>query len=339
MGGKKAIGEHPSRGRRFTGISRRGGHSTVHRGYDTPNSDEEGSIPAMQEFSLFSQFDISPDRFGILQNDISSDEKTEKHSPTPTKTPSSPLPPKLYGQSEGISNVYIMNEIQKLQHTVYNLVSAFGRLEYEFYTSMNSLYYYGGASPNACPHTSSPSPKVDEPDKGDGNLSLKKLHERLSTLEGRHRSMQSKISQLDNIYGRSSEAWAKNIKRYAEFESRNSLSNGSTVAGDTKHLKGRLEKLSQHISDERSNDKGHNERKDAADTLRKEVLAEQPRTDAVVDPGTRDFLHSEEVDPNDMVPSERTTGSDEIRSHENQSISQDKVHKSTRTKNATADYT
>jgi hypothetical protein len=243
MGGKKPIGEHPSRGhlqRRFTSIARRGAHT--HRGYFDYGSkfDENESmvVPVIQEFSLFSEFDISPDRFGILSKEIdkenlySKEEKLETVTVPPFKSGivDNIFGPKAlskeeeeeeeeeeegeeeYGPSTG-------NQVEALQMTVFHLSNALERLEYQFYAAMNNIYCFGVPVPlptategvSVTTTTAQHSSPSVTPDESTSAL-LKRVNERLSTLEGRQKTIQSKISQLDNLYGQSTQAWGKSIR-------------------------------------------------------------------------------------------------------------------------------
>lgn len=238
MGGKKPIGEHPSRGhlqRRFTSISRRGGHT--HRTYD-PASDENEyhNVPVIQEFSLFSEFDISPDRFGILSNKISTEKeeednelkngKVEAVSPfqsgitdnifyTPQGSSSTAHHHPSAATSSPTSQTLPPPQLEMLQMTVYHLTAALERLEFQFYAAMNNLYCYGLPLQQHIPQqepSQTPTPSTfTSNDETNGNL-IKKINERLSTLEGRQKIIQGKISQLDNLYGQTAQAWGKSIR-------------------------------------------------------------------------------------------------------------------------------
>jgi hypothetical protein len=245
MGGKKPIGEHPSRGhlqRRFTSIARRGAHT--HRGYNfeygSKMDENENVVPVIQEFSLFSEFDISPDRFGILSKQIDKEKFYSKEDKLETVV----VPPFQSGigenifrpeqqtsqeggaeEEEGEEEDYAPcegNQVEILQMTVFHLTSALERLEYQFYAAMNNIYCFGvpvpltptpGTAPGATTgsaalSTSSPPVATEE----STSSLLKRVNERLSTLEGRQKTIQSKISQLDNLYGQSTQSWGKSIR-------------------------------------------------------------------------------------------------------------------------------
>lgn len=203
MGGKKPIGEHPSRGhlqRRFTSTFRRGGHR--HHG-DGSAVDDDGAPVVQQEFSLFSQFDSTPNRFGIL----TANDKTELRT---HNVDVSHLP------MEEKNDINVISEIHSLQCNMGTLIAAFERLQYDFYSSTNQAYMYGmyqvqGESFRGSLFPNMPS---EEPQQNpDFEQVVKRINERLSTLEGRQKSIQSKISQLDSLYGQSSSSWSKSIKK------------------------------------------------------------------------------------------------------------------------------
>jgi hypothetical protein len=250
MGGKKPIGEHPSRGhlqRRFTGVTRRGGHT--HRGnYWDPKSpfddDNPNIVPVIQqEFSLFSEFDLSPDRFGILSkqtmdhkvSDLKDEIKIEnvttfclENNMLPSQTTqgeplTSTTQPQVHQQPVG--EYESQSHVEMLQMTVFHLTSALERLEFQFYAAMNNLYCYGlpthhqpqqqfpqqqlhQQAPRA---SSSPTTATASGEESSSNM-IKRINERLSTLEGRQKIIQSKVSQLDNLYGQTTQAWGRSIK-------------------------------------------------------------------------------------------------------------------------------
>jgi hypothetical protein len=249
MGGKKPIGEHPSRGhlqRRFTGVTRRGGHT--HRGnYWDPKSpfdDHENPniVPVIeQEFSLFSEFDLSPDRFGILNkqtleqhkvSDLKDEIKIEnvttfclQNNMLPSQTsqgqslPSTSQPHHIH-QQEQIEEYGGQSHVEMLQMTVFHLTSALERLEFQFYAAMNNLYCYGlpthhqpyQPQPQQVTGGSSSPTTMTVPNEESSSSMIKRINERLSTLEGRQKIIQSKISQLDNLYGQTTQAWGRSIK-------------------------------------------------------------------------------------------------------------------------------
>lgn len=104
--------------------------------------------------------------------------------------------------------------------TVFHLTSALERLEFQFYAAMNNLYCYGlpthhqpyQPQPQQSPGCA-PSPTTTTlPNEESSSNVIKRINERLSTLEGRQKIIQSKISQLDNLYGQTTQAWGKSIK-------------------------------------------------------------------------------------------------------------------------------
>ena len=58
-----------------------------------------------------------------------------------------------------------------------------------------------------------------------------RLHERLSTLEGRQSAIQSKISQLDNIFGSSTGLWSRNVKKFQDFYDRVTQNQPQSIPG------------------------------------------------------------------------------------------------------------
>jgi hypothetical protein len=203
MGGKKPIGEHPSRGhlqRRFTSTFRRGGHR--HHGDGT--TEEEDAVPVVQqEFSLFSQFDSTTNRFGILTTTEQKSNIVE--SPAMTHLP-----------LEDKNEINVVSEIHSLHCNMSTLIAAFERLQYDFYNTANHAYMYSmqphADLSSAMGYPSAPAESSSYPDP-DHEAVVKRINERLSTLEGRQKSIQSKISQLDILYGSSTSSWSKSIKK------------------------------------------------------------------------------------------------------------------------------
>ena len=213
MGGKKPIGEHPSRGhlqRRFTTALRRGGH---HRAHVDAATEEYEVTPVTQEFSLFSQFDSSPNRFGILSRGENSDAPDRK-----VESVLSVSAPVHVQEEEKLSDYNIMGEIHSLQYNMSVLIAAFERLQYDFYGGANQAYMYGmyqdptGVLPTGMEFRGESTGLGRSDISASDSPALKKINERLSTLEGRQKAIQSKISQLDSLYGPNSTTWAKTIK-------------------------------------------------------------------------------------------------------------------------------
>lgn len=203
MGGKKSIGENRNRGHlhhRFTGS--RGGHS---RAYS--ESTDASQIPpvAMQEFSLFSQFDVS-DQFRKLKND-----ENVIQSIDPIKDDMDDF----------------RNQLATLDDKINFIGNCLSGLEQNFYNAMNQIIYNQGTMSG-----------VNQPWRYDQPISnpvptneqdSKKIAERLSTLEGRQNVIQSKIAQLDLLYGQSASAWSRNIKAILACQTINSNEKDATT--------------------------------------------------------------------------------------------------------------
>lgn len=234
MGGKKAIGENRNRGHlhhRFTG---RGGYP-ITRGIHGMDSSilDSPSIPIMQEFSLFAQFDVT-EKF----RDNARTKDSDLNEPTPFSLPgfahmseqvekieqTMELSPKDEFETE-----QLYERIMMLENHVQHLTTALQFFESNFYHSMNNLYYMGfqpmnyhnGHGPSNQPQSYPPvnyeqqqmpqQPFVYPVNEVDNTL--KKLSERVSTLEGRQSVTQSKLAHLDTIYGPTAGAWSRSIKQ------------------------------------------------------------------------------------------------------------------------------
>jgi hypothetical protein len=207
MGGKKSLGENRNRGHlhhRYTGhAGKRGGYGHgVARGGNVDDILSDGTlggpVPISQEFSLFSQFDVS-DRFRQMKS-----ESEEKHS-------ISQFDPIVTAEDGGKSDQTA--RLDALEDQLISIGNSLAYLEQSFYSAMNHLFYMGytnGMTPlSPFPHMSA-YPLHTSAMNDD---TMKKLGDRLKTVEGRQNVIQSKIAQLDLLYGSTPSAWAKNIKK------------------------------------------------------------------------------------------------------------------------------
>lgn len=196
MGGKKPLGAQPNRGHLHNRSASRGHAShRMSRPVD-PASSSSGGDPLLQEFSLFSQANSK-----LWNKDISSVAAISTPIPErPTLTPnrvSTPL---------NLTSDSLDVQVSSLRDEIDNIKIAMEYMDNEFRASLAHISnimlawepyfpgYYNGALPAA-------------------QLDTKKLSDRIATLEGRQKSMQSKISHLDQLYGTSTAAWAKSIKQ------------------------------------------------------------------------------------------------------------------------------
>lgn len=138
-------------------------------------------------------------------------------------------------------NARLEEDVQNLHETVNNMAQAMERLQFEHCSIMQQLHQswqfmhmqlYGQSG--CFPHIGSQTGETvssqtsdicseDRPGNVKGSTDnnaeeIKKLKERLCTIEGRHKTVQGKVSQLDKIYGPTSAAWGKHIKALLQDE-------------------------------------------------------------------------------------------------------------------------
>jgi len=189
MGGKKPIGSNVSRGGCHS-LSRGGGH---HHSSGREESTAEQPLQALEEFSIFSTL------------------------PWLMRAPSSGLlvDHQQYNMQGFVElDSYPRNAHQQQleqppsHHEVHTLQDSVRRIEEEVSGMSNRLLILENAYAE---------------DKEVTSSALQRLVERVSTIEGRQSAVQSKVSQLDNLFGSSSQNWTKGVKVLKEV-----LSSAST---------------------------------------------------------------------------------------------------------------
>lgn len=262
MGGKKPVGDHPSRGSYFRRLhTGRGGHHTSDAPQDHCHQphcslDSEGDVPTYQDFSLFSAFSSSNRFGGILSaNTDSADTETDTgpgnfdRSSHSTVGGVTMLHQAQQREEHGAAqytallaqNSRLESAVQQLQEHVMYLSQAMERLSYEhgvvvqqtqqswqfMYAQLCAHGVSGVSSPpiqrvpagkvgdKAVASSTAPAPSRKEGEDGveaEVAEELRRLKERLCTVEGRHKMVQGKVSQLDKLYGTTSAAWGRRIK-------------------------------------------------------------------------------------------------------------------------------
>ena len=301
MGGKKPVGDHPSRGSYFRRIhTTRGGHhggsTELQQGHGeigVEGGDRE--VPVYQEFSLFSAFSSS-DRFGGLletNNTSHSDNRNSLTSDTISNEfhdlhNSSNLVIGTYKEDDKVvetgppttaqysalleKNEQLEIAFQRLQDTVCDMSQAMDRLNYEHslivqqlqqswqFIHMHLCYPGEKSYPNihstegslpTTPCASGPLAYTTEEDMSltqttgeqpnretalvEITEDIRKLKERVCTVEGRHKMVQGKVSQLDKLYGTTSASWGRHIKEILQQNASNAISHkeSSSCCGET----------------------------------------------------------------------------------------------------------
>lgn len=188
MGGKKTVGAHPTRGHY---------HNTNTTSRPHQVSDSVADIPFTQEFSLFCADIIGDNPAPVISSNS---------MPPPTRgdqlgaaSHSAFLgnwfhtPVSAWGEERGSQAQLtdLESQIQVLRQSVQNLEVSIAS---------------EGTVAAAESHTA-------HPPSSKHSQEMKRLVELLKTVEGRQKSIQSKISHLDNVFGPSAAAWAHGTER------------------------------------------------------------------------------------------------------------------------------
>lgn len=223
-------------------------HSCQHEPLVFETDSAENEVPDYQEFSLFSALS-SVNRFGDFlstSREVSCDAEKElstNESGIDTeafKERNQEAFVRSFRSHDSSYDVLLKrNEqlecsIQRLEETIHGMSQQIERLNYEHglmvqqlqqsWHFMHSQFY--NQESISCrgymePKTYFQRKDVDFAGANDAQhvhkdmdivVEIRKLNERLSTLEGRHKLIQGKVSQLDKIYGPTSTAWGKHIK-------------------------------------------------------------------------------------------------------------------------------
>ena len=198
MGGKKTVGAHPTRGHY---------HNTTTSGRSHPaTGDSAAEIPFTQEFSLFCA-DVISDTSSTAGGQVGGGISTATALPpfkgdhmSLAQSTTSPFgqwyhsPESTWGGDLHVSRSQVADlesQVEALRQAVHNLEASIG----------------DGAT------DAGPEGAKKVPGGGKQLQETKRLLELLKTVEGRQKSIQSKISHLDNVFGPSAAAWAQGTER------------------------------------------------------------------------------------------------------------------------------
>ena len=219
MGGKKPINADISRG---SCRSRRGRHD--HHGKATQSSiTDHPTYSDKNEFSLFSSF--------WILDSLGQDEVSKSISYIATATPIPSTTDVIINDVETITadnNDNASDEFKKLSKRLDKIYETLNKLENKYNTKFptnqeedTSLFstHSSFASLNNITTTNNNHNNSNQMTISNNiNIDLNKVLERLSTLEGRHSVIQSKLSNLDAAFeGSSSAVWTKGCKTLSQM--------------------------------------------------------------------------------------------------------------------------
>lgn len=237
MGGKKPIGAMPSRGSMQRYGSSRGRAAsnlpnTPHSAYLNPSIGDQETAPSQLYYSLFSGLNLAENGQPWIFKDEKEGENSEK-----TRE-------KSEGESENDPKQRLFDIAETFVHTLYDAIST----EMSVQPVEEGSAGTGAAQQSVVERLNGFALALDNLTNQVSRISqtltilekqimtrtsaedTQRLHERLSTLEGRQSAIQSKISQLDNIFGSSTGLWSRNVKKFQDFYERSTQSPGSCQA-------------------------------------------------------------------------------------------------------------
>lgn len=190
MGGKKTVGAHPTRGHY---------HNTVSSGRPhAQTGDTVAEIPFTQEFSLFCA-DVIPDTAASPSIPPATG---GMFPPLRTDHPSATMHPSPFGQWYHTPDS-TWGDLQGGRAQISELETQLESLR----KSVHELEISVGSGDTGTDTSS--KKKLTGKQASD----MKRLTELLKTVEGRQKSIQSKISHLDSVFGPSAAAWAQGAER------------------------------------------------------------------------------------------------------------------------------